>query len=178
MCPQPLPTSQPCTCKAAWHSLPVEMWDFPTILSVLELFRLVLPQWQDGESSTASQRMPIIPGIPKCLLSLHQTLDIPSISPLFLYSHSAGRQLGEVWGCDNQSTVLPFRAETPCGSAQCCQPHPFGLQRWVGWAGEALGTLGLGTPCPCSPLCPWVGGLLAMFGLMGPSLQLLLHSRR
>ncbi|XP_041265114.1 protein unc-13 homolog D isoform X2 [Onychostruthus taczanowskii] len=42
---------------------------------------------------------------------------------------AAGHELREVWGCDHQSSVPAFGAETPCGSAQRHQPHPAGLQR-------------------------------------------------
>lgn len=44
---------------------------------------------------------------------------------------SAGHQLGEVRGSDDQSPVPPFGTEAPRGSAQRRQPHPAGLQRWV-----------------------------------------------
>lgn len=83
------------------------------------------------------RRCSYLPGSPKCLLSLRQVPGIPSTSVLkgstliLVLHHSAGHQLGEVWGCDDQSAVSPFRAETPCGSAQRCQPHPTGFQRWV-----------------------------------------------
>ena len=143
--------SHPRTREAAQHSLPVETWDFPTTLPVLGLLGLVLPQRWAGGGSVASQRMPITPPVPpKCQLSLHWTPGIPSMSvlkgsTLILVPHcSAGHQLGEVRGRDDQSAVPPFGAETPRGSAQRRQPHPAGLQRWV-W-------VGWGAPPPRDPL--------------------------
>lgn len=50
------------------------------------------------------------------------------ITPPVLH-RAAGHQLGEVRGCDHQSAVPPFGAEAARGGAQCCQPHPIGLQR-------------------------------------------------
>lgn len=35
-----------------------------------------------------------------------------------------------------------------------------------------------GTPCPQSPICPWVGEMPAVLGVMGLCLDLLLHPRR
>lgn len=93
----------------------------------------------------ASQRIPAHPGTPKFLLSLCQALCIPSMMGirthpcyLILVPHCpAGHQLREVRGRDHQSSIPTFGAETPCGSAQCHQPHPTGLQRWV-WVARGV----------------------------------------
>ena len=76
--------------------------------SVLALSAMVLPQcwglWHLGGCPQDSITLPL----PCC---------------------AAGHQLREVRGCDHQSAVPPFGAETARGGAQCCQPHPIGLQR-------------------------------------------------
>lgn len=126
-------------------------------------------------------------GTPKFLLSLCQTPCIPSMmgmkySTLILVHFPAGHQLREVRGCDHQSSVPAFRAETACGSAQCHQPDPTGLQRWV-WVGRgAPGPpwAGRGAPLPQGPLSlvpgvPQSGEMLAVLGL---SLHLLFYPRR
>jgi len=121
------------------------------------------------------------PGTPKFPLSLHRTpgspsASVPKGSALILVLHrSAGHRLGEVRGRDNQSSVPPFGAETPRGSAQRRQPHPAGLQRWV-WVG--WGPPSPRAPCPRSPIRSWVGKMLAVLGVTGACLHLLLHPRR
>lgn len=95
-----------------------------------------------------------LPWYPRRPLSLQRTLGVPSVRMLrgstrfLVRRRSAGHQLGEVRGSDDQSPVPPFGTEAPRGSAQRRQPHPAGLQRWV-WVG--CGATPPRTPCARSP---------------------------
>lgn len=125
----------------------------------------------------ASQRIPAHPGTPKFLPSLCPTLCTPSMMGIkhnifILVSHCpAGHELGEIRGCDHQSSVPAFGAETPRGSAQRHQPHPAGLQRWV-WVGRGAtlpqGLLSLSLACPSQERC-WqcLDSLMICFVIQG-----------